>query len=299
MSFSAIIVFSILLACGAAYLFRRTGDPYGTFHIELNKVPGGPDPPQTEWLNMGYWKDTAIFPEACQALALRLFRAAALKPQGRVLDVGHGSGESLVLQLTHLDVPRPAVLCGITSLPSHYRRSRERVGGILSPAAGTTAVRLFEGDAVWRVGQRDHPLAPGFDHTFDSILALDCAYHFETRQVFLRQSFSRLEHGGRVALADICFSHAPNRALTFLLSRVLRVLRRENIVTIEEYEQRLRDIGYEDVEIEDITPFVLPGFRNFLKQRGNLWKAFTWSLGWLQGHGMRFVIARGTKPPLR
>lgn len=217
-------------------------------------------------------------------------------------DVGHGSGESLILQLTHADVPRPSVLCGITSLPTHHRRSRERVDATLSStnaAGGATSVRLFEGDAVWRAGQRDHPLAPDFDHKFDSILALDCAYHFETRQEFLRQSFRQLEPGGRVALADICFAHTPNSALAFLLSRVFGVLRKENMVTIEEYTQHLLEIGYEDVEIEDITEFVFPGFRSFLKQQGKLWKLFTWVLGWFQGHGMRFVIAKGVKPSSR
>ncbi|KAJ4486217.1 hypothetical protein J3R30DRAFT_1471827 [Lentinula aciculospora] len=33
-------------------------DPYGLFHLSLNKRPGEEQhgPPKTEWLNMGYWK---------------------------------------------------------------------------------------------------------------------------------------------------------------------------------------------------------------------------------------------------
>lgn len=36
-----------------------TSDPYGTFHLGLNKLPSDEAddrPPKTEWLNMGYWK---------------------------------------------------------------------------------------------------------------------------------------------------------------------------------------------------------------------------------------------------
>ena len=35
-----------------------SNDPYGLFHLSLNTLPGeDPDSqPQTEWLNMGYWK---------------------------------------------------------------------------------------------------------------------------------------------------------------------------------------------------------------------------------------------------
>lgn len=40
------------------YVQRRHNDPYGLFHLSLNKLPfEDPDSlPVTEWLNMGYWK---------------------------------------------------------------------------------------------------------------------------------------------------------------------------------------------------------------------------------------------------
>jgi hypothetical protein len=31
-------------------------DPYGLFHLSLNKRPGEDTEPLTEWLNMGFWK---------------------------------------------------------------------------------------------------------------------------------------------------------------------------------------------------------------------------------------------------
>jgi SAM-dependent methyltransferase len=162
------------------------------------------------------------------------------------------------------------------------------------------AVRLFQGDAVWRPGNsQDHPLSPGFQHDFDNILALDCAYHFNTRQEFLLQSLRRLTPGGSVVLADICFSLSPGPVLTFLLWRVLHIMPKHNITTEEQYMQQMRGIGYEDVELEDITPFVLPGFRAFLKQRGRMWGAFSWLMSWLEGRGLRFVIIKGTRPNAR
>lgn len=57
----------------------------------------------------------------------------------------------------------------------------------------------------------------------------------------------------------------------------------------------MNEIGYEDIRVEDITPFVFPGFRNFLKQRGILWGAFAGIMGWLQGRGLRFVVIGGRK----
>ena len=160
----------------------------------------------------------------------------------------------------------------------------------------TPAVLLFQGDAVWRPGRQDHPLSPSFQHDFDNILALDCAYHFNTREEFLRQSFRRLTPGGSVALADLCFSVSPGPVLTLLLWHVLHTMPKHNITTKEQYIQQMREIGYEAVELEDITPFVFPGFREFLKQRGFMGGAFSWLMSWLEGRGLRFVIVKGTRP---
>lgn len=163
---------------------------------------------------------------------------------------------------------------------------------------GNPAVLLLQGDAVWRPGNQDHPLSPSFQHDFDNILALDCAYHFNTREEFLRQSLRCLTPGGSVTLADLCFSLSPGPVLTFLLWRVLHTMPRQNITTKEQYMQQMREIGYDDVELEDITPFVFPGFRAFLKQRGRIGGAFSWLMSWLEWRGLRFVIIKGTRPNL-
>lgn len=37
---------------------RTSTDPYGLYHLSLNRLPGQPDdaPVKTEWLNMGFWE---------------------------------------------------------------------------------------------------------------------------------------------------------------------------------------------------------------------------------------------------
>jgi hypothetical protein len=42
----------------ALWFLGKSEDPYGLFHLSLNKLPGdSPETsPRTEWLNMGYWK---------------------------------------------------------------------------------------------------------------------------------------------------------------------------------------------------------------------------------------------------
>ncbi|KAJ3787984.1 S-adenosyl-L-methionine-dependent methyltransferase [Lentinula aff. detonsa] len=273
-------------------------DPYGLFHLSLNKRPGEDenDSPKTEWLNMGYWKDTNVFPDACQALALKLIQAAKCKEGGSLLDVGFGTGESLILLLTHPFVPRPGQLTGITSLPLHYERSLERVKRF-APATDTK-ISLHAGDAVYKQesSATDHPLNPSSSARFDSILALDCAYHFRTRETFLCQAFRQLSPAGRIALADICFANElPMNWQARVVRRVLRLMPRENVISINEYVGRLEQIGYEDVKVEDISEDVFPGFVSFLKPRGLGWWIFGSVLCCYYKAGARFVIASGSR----
>ncbi|KAJ7492559.1 S-adenosyl-L-methionine-dependent methyltransferase [Mycena latifolia] len=265
---------------------RSSSDPYGEFHLALNKLPTDDDEalPRTEWLNMGYWKDTDVFPKACEALALKLVQAAGCKPGGEVLDVGHGSGESLIFLLTHPLVARPSQLTGITSLKAHHERSQARVARLQQPIP----VVLHAGDAVYRPGCRGHPLDPSSEERFDTILALDCAYHFQPRTAFLRQAYEKLRPGGSVALADICF--APGALATRWTRWVLRLMPRENMVSTDEYLAEMRGIGFTDVRLEDVTDDVFPGFIRFLGTRGLGWKTFGGVMGVFAGAGARFVV---------
>lgn len=71
---------------------------------------------------------------------------------------------------------------------------------------------------------------------------------------------------------------------------------RENVVTKTEYIAEMKQIGYVDVDIEDITEYVFPGFVRFLSGRGGGWKVFAWVMAWLHGRGARFGIVVGRKP---
>jgi 2-polyprenyl-3-methyl-5-hydroxy-6-metoxy-1,4-benzoquinol methylase len=158
-------------------------------------------------------------------------------------------------------------------------------------------VILHEGDAICRTSSSHHPLSPTNQDVFDTIIAIDCAYHFRERTTFLRQSFSKLAPGGRISLADICFSSSPQDSLLLSLFSFVGVIPGANIVTVEQYVRDLQVIGYVDVHVEDITRWVFPGFSGYLKsQRSGKWRLFGSMVGMFANIGARFIIATGTKP---
>ena len=158
-------------------------------------------------------------------------------------------------------------------------------------------VKLYEGDAIGRASDERHPLDKTHHNTYNTILALDCAYHFDTRRAFLEQAFACLTVGGRIALADICFAPGSLSAWTKLKVTASGTMPWANVVTTEEYLATLKEIGYVDVELQDISEHVFPRFIQFLKTRGLVFSILASRLEGLACAGMLFVLVSASKPP--
>lgn len=57
----ATTVITLICVAVALGICTKSSDPYGLFHLTLNKLPGEDGDPKTEWLNMGYWKVSLLF----------------------------------------------------------------------------------------------------------------------------------------------------------------------------------------------------------------------------------------------
>ncbi|KAH9486879.1 Erythromycin 3''-O-methyltransferase [Psilocybe cubensis] len=323
---SGVLLFIALLVLSSTRM--RSNDPYGLFHLTLNKAPSqDPNlPPATEWLNMGYWKKHVEVGVNCflgqrkefiplwlrssrakinrgwqtahRGKSVRLLPSTTTQPNQLVdslPDVGHGTGESLLFLLSEPSLPRISHLVGITSLEVHHERSVDRVHKLQALRDIDTIVDLYHADAICTDRANPaHPLSTLSNETFDVILALDCAYHFNTRRLFLEQAYTKLERGGTVALADICFSSdaLKTRRTQFLVS-VLRLMPRHNVISKEDYVAQMKRIGYSDVVLEDITDDVFPSFSRFLKTQGWGWWVLGKVIDWYASAGARFVIVSG------
>lgn len=218
-------------------------------------------------------------------------------------DVGHGTGESLIMFLTDRAIPRPSKVIGITSAASQYQRSKERVSRVCSfdDEATKVQVDLYCGDAICRdITPSTHPLHVLNVAKFDIIFALDCAYHFVTRREFLAQAYRKLAPGGRIVLGDICFAEGlPTGTMTFLTTKVMGIMPKENVVSSGRYVRVMEELGYTDVVLEDITHDAFPGLCKFLSSRGVLWCIYAQYLSWYRNAaGARFVIVTGRKPSM-
>jgi ubiquinone/menaquinone biosynthesis C-methylase UbiE len=180
------------------------------------------------YANYGLWDDGArTGEEACDRLVDRLLGWVPAT-SGRVLDVACGQGGTTRRLLRSFPAERVAAI----------NISKRQ----LDAAAGRTpGCALLVMDAA-RLGFADG--------SFDCILCVEAAFHFETRANFLAEAYRVLRPHGTLVFADIVARFGAGR-----------VPRANLLRSIREYEELLRGVGFAGVEITDATRAT--------------WKAFT------------------------
>ncbi len=196
-----------------------------------------------DWFNLGYRAHARGFEGAAADLARLLGRAAKLHDCRRVLDAGFGGGAQLGIWLDEFRVGK---VVGVEQGPSPAFASRDE------------RLELSRGDAT---RPAEVISSPG---EFDRVLALDCAYHFDPRDDFLRAAFACLRSGGRLALTDIVPRNPKHSLVRRMLFRVLG-LPLVNMVSRADYGARLREIGFRNVRIQLLDRAVLGGFERFAR----------------------------------
>lgn len=198
--------------------FAATYDQF-MLDTRMEKVYG-----HSGFFNVGYWPaGTQDQQSACENLVERL--TAALGPDpARVLDVACGCGATTAwIKARHTE----AEVTGINISRQQLRQSMER-----EPRC------LF---LLMDAAQMGFP-----DNWFDSVVCVEAAFHFHTRERFLHETLRILRPGGSLVLSDVLF--ADTRYVGEWM------VPPENAVSgIDSYRNLLKEAGFEHIDLVDAT----------------------------------------------
>lgn len=210
------------------------------------------DDGELAWTNLGFWKNTQNYREACCQLADHLAQAVILNSKDHLLDLGCGQGASLMHWLQHY---QPKSLSAVELQSKCVNKIQKLIPEINQIYSGSFLnLKQFE-----------------FKQFFDVVLCIDAAYHSHLNS-FLDSVVPVLNSKGRLGFHYLMRA-ASCQNMTVLQEQKYRYLLKaadvvwDNVPNEKTLRNTLEQQGFANIQIEDLSEQVLLGFSQYIQNQ--------------------------------
>lgn len=215
-------------------------------------------------VHWGYWENPLEakcgdndFYLAAENLTQKLCSLGQIANGQAVLDAGCGfGGTTSFLNKNYTDMH----LTGLNIDERQLVRARKLV-----QALPNNKIEFIEGDAC---------ALPFAENQFDRILAVECIFHFPSREQFFAEALRVLKPGGTVTFCDFVSSpifYPTCKMFAFPLFNKLNFLGKCTIITLNKYKKLAEQFGF-TMKMHDITANTIPTYTylRYLRKRSGL-----------------------------
>jgi hypothetical protein len=279
----------------------------GRLHVQV---------PTAMWMNMGFWRESAVdmtLAEACRDLLKKILAEAGFVREGHgperrcLIDLGFGCGDQTVYLMSNEPVRaydkewwderehcvRFDDYIGITKNAVQAWYASKRVEELKASRKKTPHdkeqepnISLFCADAAnprsWNEQIQTTIQTAKANSTERWVLALDTAYHFAPSRWPLIQYIQSDLNASFMAF-DLCLSPTATltQGLTLHFLTVIMGAPWKNFVTPQQYREKLMEAGYrsEDISITDISEHVFTPLAIFLGEQDKRLKMMGLGIG--------------------
>jgi len=237
-------VIIIMVLCYLGFLIMKNNfDKYNQLISILKKVGNNEN---SNFMNYGYWdKPNMTMFDANKRLCKIVGSKGDLKNAKNILDVGCGYGEQDFYWKKNINAKIHAIdICNI----SINKAKKINKNKDITFDTGNACSLNFD------------------DNTYDRVVSLESAFHYDPRINFFKESYRVLKKGGKLVIADILYNDDDDIDIFNVINRnafgKLFEIPETNKISMLQFKTQLEEVGFK-VKLEDITDKTFKPYYNY------------------------------------